>query len=59
MRSVMARMAAFLLAAIGLGVSPLAQAECPDPAWACEYFSEIVGLPAVSTAKYCGGASVF
>ena len=55
MRSLMVRGAAFLLAAFGLGVSPFVQAECPDPAWACEYFSEIVGLPAVSTGKYCGG----
>ena len=55
MRSVMARIAALSVAAIGLGVSFLARAECPDPVWACEYFSAIVGLPAVSTGKYCSG----
>jgi len=55
MRSLMAHIAAFLVAAIGLGVSPPVRAECPDPAWACEYFSAMVGLPAVSTGKYCSG----
>lgn len=56
MRSVNARIVVLLLAAIGVGASALARAECPDPVWACTYFSEIVGLPAVSTGKYCGGA---
>jgi len=56
MRSVIAKTAAFLLAAVSVGASAVARAECPDPVWACEYFSAIVGLPAVSTGKYCGGA---
>lgn len=55
----MAHIAAFLLAAVGFGFSPLAQAECPDPALASIYLSEIVGLPAVSTGKYCGGPDCF
>jgi hypothetical protein len=55
----MAHIAAFLLAAIGLGVSPLAQAECPNPRRACEHYSAIVGIPAVSTGKYCEGPECF
>ena len=56
MRLVSGHVVAFLLAAVSVGASAVARAECPDPVWACVYFSEIVGLPAVSTGKYCGGA---
>ena len=55
MRSRIARVAALVVAAIGLGASSPVRAECPDPTWACEYFSTVVGLPAVSTGKYCSG----
>lgn len=59
MRSVMAHIAAFLLAAIALGVSTLVQAECPNRGWACEHYSAVVGIPAVSTGKYCEGPECF
>lgn len=55
MRSVSAHVVLFMLAAIGVGAGAVARAECPDPVWACAYFSEVVGLPAVSTGRYCGG----
>jgi len=55
MRSVAVRIAAIFVFAIGFGFSSLVRAECPDPVLACEYFSAIVGLPAVSTGKACSG----